>query len=73
MRNAYAKACRICALAALIAKIAAYTILAWLVLTNAMVIMKVIACMVFIAIAWPLVKALRCYIAARVLLAKLIK
>lgn len=73
MKNAYAKACKICALAALIAKIAAYTVLAWFILTNAMLIMKAIACMVFIAIAWPMVKALRCYIAARVLLAKLIK
>ena len=73
MRNAYAKACRICALAALIAKIAAYTILAWFIVTNAMFIMKVIAALVFLAIAWPMVKALRCYIAARILLAKLTK
>ncbi len=73
MRNAYANACKICALAALIAKIAAYTMLAWFILTNAMLIAKVIACMVFLAIAWPIMKALRCYVAARILLAKLTK
>lgn len=45
----------------------------YLLIAHAMLIMKVIACILFVAIAWPLIKALRCYVAARVLLAKLIK
>lgn len=68
-----AKACTICALAKRVAQFLAWFAFVAIIATNAMLIAKVIAICIFVAIAWPLIKAMRCYIAARILLAKLIK
>ena len=56
----------------LVAIAIAWLVAAWLVVTNIVVLAKIVAVAMMLAIGWPMVKMLRCYVAARILLAKLI-
>ena len=56
----------------LIAIAIAWFTAAYLVITNAIVLAQIIAIALIAAIAWPMVKAMRTYVAARALLAQLL-
>ena len=56
----------------LVAIAIAWLTAAYLVITNAIVLAQIIAIALIAAIAWPMVKAMRTYIAARALLSQLL-
>ena len=56
----------------LVAIAIAWLTAAYLVITNAIVLAQIVAIALIAAIAWPMVKAMRTYVAARALLAQLL-
>lgn len=56
----------------LVAIALAWLVAAWLVVTNIVMLAKIVAVAMMLAIGWPMMKMLRCYVAARILFAKLI-